>query len=153
MNIATLKISPSFMHSHIVNEDELTKKGNHYKQFDDYPDMDFLVLIVTYDGFCISLSNETQFNELRIAHWVNVQSPILHSHYIANKQKLAVIVKEGILKIFDPWLDMLLIKVINLMQSDVSCIDMRQDELIVYGHESGMIYSQAIKGEIRSTDL
>jgi hypothetical protein len=64
-----------------------------------------------------------------------------------------VIVKEGILKIFDPWLDMLLIKVINLMQSDVSCIDMRHDELIVYGHESGMIYSQAIKGEIRSTDL
>jgi hypothetical protein len=60
------------MHSHIVNDDELTKKGNHYKQFDDYPDMDFLVLIVTYDGFCISLSNETQFNELRIAHRVNV---------------------------------------------------------------------------------
>ena len=39
------------------------------------------------------------------------------------------------------------------MWPDVSCIDMRGDELLVVGHESGIIYSHNIKGDIKIADM
>ena len=64
-----------------------------------------------------------------------------------------VILREGILKIYDPFKDMTLCKSCQLMWPDISAIDMKLDEVIVVGHESGIIYTQSIKGDVKVTEM
>jgi hypothetical protein len=40
-----------------------------------------------------------------------------------------------------------------MLWPDVSALDMKSDELIIAGHESGMIYTQPIKGEIKISEM
>ena len=39
------------------------------------------------------------------------------------------------------------------MWPDISAIDMKLDEVIVVGHESGIIYTQSIKGDVKVTEM
>lgn len=39
------------------------------------------------------------------------------------------------------------------MWGDITAIDMKLDEILVAGHESGIIYTQSIKGEVKITEM
>lgn len=39
------------------------------------------------------------------------------------------------------------------MWPDITAIDLRSDEIIVVGHESGIIYTQSIKGDFKFTEM
>ena len=112
-----------------------------YKQLDEMPDFDFKVAILTHDGLILILSNEARFCDLRISHKINLQTGILHSRYLPEKGKLVVIAKEGIFRVYDIFQDMKVIKYFSMMWTDVSALDLKSDELILVGHDSGMIYT------------
>lgn len=52
-----------------------------------------------------------------------------------------IIFKEGIFRLYEPMKDMNLVKQFTLMWPDITAIDMKSDELIIVGHESGIIYT------------
>ena len=47
------------------------RRENPFRFMDDYPDFDFLVTVITHDGLILVISNETQFNDIRISHRMN----------------------------------------------------------------------------------
>lgn len=62
--------------------------------------------IVTHDGLIIVVSNDGQLNEMKVAQKLNMQTGIIHTKYIKEKEKLLIIIREGFLKIFEPFKDM-----------------------------------------------
>ena len=44
-------------------------------------------------------------------------------------------------------------KNVQLMWPDITAIDIRLDEIIVVGHESGIIYTQSLKGDFKITEM
>ena len=58
------------------------------------------------------------------------------------------------MKIFDVFKnDMPVIKNCQLMWGDITAIDMRSDEVLIAGHDSGIIYTQSIKGQVKITEM
>ena len=141
---------------YLDTEEEFTRKENPYRHLDDYPDFDYLVAVITYDGLLLVVKNEgtaDNGNEIKLHHRFNLQTAVLHSRYIPEKQKLLLIMKEGVLKVFEVFKEMLLVKNCSLMWPDITAIDLRLDEVLICGHESGIIYTQQIKGEIKITEM
>eukprot|EP00347_Sterkiella_histriomuscorum_P008402 403345231 len=138
------------------SDEEFLRKDNPYRFMEDYPDFDYLIAVLTFDGILIIVQNEgTQFNEIRVAHRINMQTGVLHSRYIPDKQKLMIIMKEGILKMFETQGkgEFQMVRSCQLMWPDITAIDLRSDEVLICGHESGIIYTQQIKGEIKITEM
>ena len=52
-----------------------------------------------------------------------------------------IIMREGVLKMFDVFKDMTQTKNAQLMWPDITAIDLRSDEVLICGHESGIIYT------------
>jgi hypothetical protein len=60
---------------------------------------------------------------------------------LEEKGKLILVIKDGLFRAFDVFNEMQVVKTFNMMWHDISALDMRSDELMVVGHESGMIYT------------
>lgn len=45
------------------------------------------------------------------------------------------------MRIYEVFKDMLLIKNVQLMWPDITTIDLRSDEILIVGHESGIVYT------------
>ena len=123
------------------NSEELEKEDNIYRFLEDSPDFDFLISIITNDGWIITVGNEARFCDLRVTHRINIQTAILQAKYLPDKGKLIVVAKEGVFRIYDVFKDMKVIKQFNMLWPDVTSLDMKSDEMIVVGHESGIIYT------------
>ena len=88
------------------------------------------------------VSNDSQFNDLRVSHRLNIQTAILQAKFIRDRMKLLLIIREGMMKIFDlTHPELQIVKQSQLMWADITAIDLRLDETIVVGHESGVIYT------------
>ena len=60
-----------------MSEEEFTRRDNPYRFLEDYPDFDFQIIVITTDGIILVVTNDPQFNDLRVSHRVNMQTPVL----------------------------------------------------------------------------
>lgn len=48
---------------------------------------------------------------------------------------------------------MKVLKLYSMLWADISAFNLRSDDLIIVGHESGVIYTQPIKGDIKVSKM